>query len=95
LLTLTLVACTFMFTSAAWAQTDETTTTSEPATTTTLPPTTTTLGPVPNSGEPCNDSLSCQRIIARDLSRLRAEVLMALFLVVLLSAAALVVLVGG
>lgn len=53
------------------------------------------MPPVQNSGEPCADSLSCYRIMAQDLSRLRGEVVTGLFLLVLCAAAAVMLLAGG
>ena len=53
-------------------------------------PVTTTLG-VPRSGDLCLDSLSCQQVTAQDLSRLRAEVVTALFLLVMVTAALLMI----
>lgn len=85
--------------------TTTTTTTQAPITTTTAPPpTTTTTAPVPTtttsttelrSGNVCPDVLACAQVQARDTSRMRAEVLIGLFCIVLLLAASLMVLVGG
>lgn len=68
-----------------------TTTTEAPTTTTTIPTTTTEL----RSGDVCPDLLACAQVQARDISRMRAEVLIAAFVLVLLAAAALIVLVGS
>ncbi|MHB8463444.1 MAG: hypothetical protein ACYDH6_16040 [Acidimicrobiales bacterium] len=72
------------------------TTTLAPTTTTGAPTTTTfTFPPAPISGQSCEDSLSCQRVTAQDVSRLRTEVATALFLLVLFAGAMLMVLVAG
>ena len=61
----------------------ETTTTSEATTTTVAPTTTTTVAEVLASGEDCPDVLACERVQARDIARMRAEVLIAAFLLVM------------
>jgi hypothetical protein len=75
----------------AWQASAQVTTTSSSVSSTT----TSTYPPGLTSGQPCPDYLACQQVIARDVSRMRSEVLTALFLLVLLAAAALIVLVVG
>ncbi len=83
--------CMLVTTSPAPASGEPTTTTAPaPTTTTTVPPTTTTSPPVQISGQPCADSLSCQQVTAQDVSRLRTELLTGLCILVLLSAAGLI-----